>query len=102
MRTLIFIVLKIAEIAAIPLIYLGLCYSGYYAFNFLDSFLGESSAPMLKTGVDFYLGCPLIMLFALLTTFFICILIYHLITSIPDWIDKNREWSNSIYNRLFH
>ena len=97
MKTLIFIVLKIVEIALIPIIYLGVCYAGYYAFEFMDLMAGVDEPTMLKTGADFYLGCPLILIFVLGVTFLFGVLIYNVI---PDWIEANKEWSNNIYNKL--
>jgi len=100
MKTIIFILLKIAEIIAIPITYLILCYAGFYFHNYiLANIFDLKTFPMINDN-DFYWIAPLIFIFYCAIIGFIILIVWSIIYFWPDWIELNKSWANKIYNKI--
>lgn len=100
MKKLIFILLKIAEISLIPIAYyacywLGMLYHylagvlyGYSDFDYVVLTYEKWEIALVGAGITFIL--------AIIISFFIC----GLPSLLYKWIDKNKEWSKKIYDKI--
>lgn len=92
MKTFIFIILKILEIALIPLGYMVLC------------FVGHLVQPILQAagivGGYFNITYFLVGSLPFLVICLIWAIIMLLLLIIPDWIESNKVWSEKIYNKI--
>jgi hypothetical protein len=89
MKTIIFILLKVFEIALIPIIYGILCFIWFYAT--LPVVNGERSDVSILHPLCFLGG-----ILPFISAFILFIIIYNIAIFIPVWISKNKKWSNDI------
>lgn len=96
MKKIIFILLKIAEIALLPIAYFALKYLGI-AYSIMWCYLinGDTNIEHLESKCDFIFVLVSIVSTAFL--FSLSIGLFWLVTYlIPLWISKNLEWSKNI------
>jgi uncharacterized membrane protein len=92
MKTIIFILLKIGELALLPLVYLLFCFAGKYLMPVFGMI-----GPYQSLFNIMYFAFGLITIGISICIILLC---FQLIQHIPDWIDKNKEWAESIVNKL--
>lgn len=93
MKTLIFITLKILEIVGVVSAYFLIAFIGYL----IGLWLNNSGVEYNMFGfVNFMLG----LISAFLPIMLIVLTSFAIRYLFPLWIDKNKEWTRNIYNKL--
>jgi len=89
MKTLIFILLKIGELIITTILYVLFCKLAVY-----------TEVEIICEPQSFTTYSPLYFIVGVCIALIVFIIFYGLYLLFPNWITKNKEWSEKIYNKL--